>query len=119
LQAEKRTGQTNDGLDVLGALGVWRASGVRFESQGQATALEVRVTPHSRGIHLATPAWLGLPGGRAFDLQPVAPMMFRATDHVGRVTTFRVRGDRAELGVAGPDGSGLVTYQFDEHEAPR
>jgi hypothetical protein len=104
-------------VDVLG---VWRATGVRFESDGRSTALEVRVTPRSRGIRLETPGALGIPGGSVFDLQPVTPTMFRGTDRAGRVTTFRVDGPRrAELSLTGAGRSGVVTYQFDEHERPR
>jgi hypothetical protein len=99
--------------------GVWRASGVRFESHGQSTLLEVHVTPIPGGIHLETPIALDLPGGHAFDLQPAGAMTFRATDRVGRVVTFRVVAHRAELSVTGPGGSGAVTYQLDQHEPPR
>ena len=99
--------------------GVWRASGVRFESHGQSTMLEVHVTPIPGGIHLETPAALDLPGGQAFDLQPIGAMMFRVTDRMGRIVTFRVLAHRAELSVTGPGGSGVVTYQFDQHEPPR
>jgi hypothetical protein len=100
-------------------LGVWRATGVAFESHGQRTLLEVRVTAAPSGVHIVVPAVMGLPGGSAFDLARVAPMVYRATDRAGRITTFRVVGDRAELLVTGADGTGLVTYQFDEHEVPR
>jgi hypothetical protein len=96
--------------------GVWRASGVRFESHGQRTMLEVRVTPIPGGIHLETPVALDLPGGHAFDLQPVGEMTFRAVDRAGRVITFRVVAHRAELSATGPGGSGTVTYQLDVHE---
>jgi hypothetical protein len=100
-------------------LGVWRASGVRFESRGRRTSLEVRVTAIPRGIHLEVPTILGLPGGHWFDLRQVGPRVYRATDRVGRVTTFHVDGDRAELVVTGAGGAGVVTYQFDEHERSR
>jgi hypothetical protein len=62
---------------------------------------------------------LGLPGGHAFDLQQVARRVYRAADRVGRLVTFRVGRNRAELLVTGAGGSGLVTYQFDEHEPSR
>jgi hypothetical protein len=100
-------------------LGVWRATGVAFESHGQRTLLEVRVTAAPNGIHIVVSAVMRLPGGTAFDLVRVAPLVYRATDRAGRITTFRVVGDRAELLVTGADGTGLVTYQFDEHEVPR
>jgi hypothetical protein len=100
-------------------LGIWRATGLAFESHGHRTLLEARVTATQGGIHLVVPSEMGLPGGTAFDLTRVAPMVFRATDRVGRITTFRVAGTRAELLVTGTDGSGLVTFQFDEHEPPR
>jgi hypothetical protein len=100
-------------------LGLWRATGVAFESHGKRTLLEARVTAAPSGIHLVVPAVLGLPGGTAFDLARAAPMVYRATDRAGRITTFRVVGDRAELLVTGADGTGLVTYQFDEHESPK
>ena len=100
-------------------LGTWRAAGVAFESHGHRTLLEVRVTAARGGIHLDVPAVLGLPGGTAYDLARVAPKVYRATDRAGRITTFRVVGERAELIVTGADGTGLVTFQFDEHEVPR
>ena len=100
-------------------LGVWRATGVAFESHGHRTLLEARVTPMRDGIHLVVPAEMGLPGGTAFDLAHVAPLVYRATDREGRITTFRVAGGRAELLVTGTDGTGLVTFQFDGHELPR
>lgn len=98
-------------------LGVWRASGVRFESRGRNTVLEMEVTGIPGGVHVATPPELGLPVGPELDLRQVAPRIFRAMDAVGRVTTLRVLGThRAELSVTGPGGSGTVTYQFDERD---
>ncbi|MDQ6636025.1 MAG: hypothetical protein M3Z10_14835 [Gemmatimonadota bacterium] len=100
-------------------LSIWRATGVAFESHGHRTLLEARVIATRGGIHLVVPAEMGLPGGIAFDLPRVAPMVYRGTDGAQRVVTFRVAGGRAELLVTGANGDGLVTWQFDEHEPPR
>lgn len=99
-------------------LGLWRATGVVFESAGERTYLEVRVTGTPGGIHLQVPAALRLPA-TAFDLARVAPMVYRGTDRARSVTIFRVVGGRAELLVSGANGDGLVTWQFDEHEPPK
>ena len=99
-------------------LGLWRATGVVFESGGERTYLQVRVTGTPGGIHLEVPAALRLPA-TTFDLTRVAPMVYRGTDRARSVTIFRVVGGRAELLVSGANGDGLVTWQFDEHEPPK
>jgi hypothetical protein len=100
-------------------LGIWRATGVAFESHGHRTLLEARVMATRGGIHVVVPAEMGLPGGTEFDLSRVTPMVYRGTDAARRITTFRVAGGRAELLVTGANGDGLVTWQFDEHEPPQ
>jgi hypothetical protein len=110
-------GETFDEQDTV--LGIWRATGVAFESHGHRTLLEARVMATRGGIHLVVPAEMGLPGGTAFDLSRVALMVYRGTDRAHRVMTFRVVGGRAELLVSGANGDGLVTWQFDEHEPPK
>jgi hypothetical protein len=95
-------------------LGIWRATGVVFESHGERTVLEARVTGTPAGIHVVVPAALGLPW-TALDLTRVAPMVYRGADRARSVVTFRVAKGRAELLVTGANGDGLVTWQFDEH----
>ena len=99
-------------------LGIWRARGVVFESRGERTALEARVTATPSGIRVVVPKELGL-SGTTFDLARLAPLVYRGTDGAKRVTTFRVAGGRAELAVTGANGEGLVTWQFDEHQPPK
>jgi hypothetical protein len=104
-------------LDSRDVLGVWRASGVRFESHGRSTVMAMEVTAIPDGVHVETAMELGMPDGREGDLRQIAPRTFRATDALGRVTTLRVLGGhRADLTITGSGGSGTVTYQFDEHD---
>jgi hypothetical protein len=98
--------------------GLWRATGVAFESHGERTLLEVRVTGTTGGIRLAVPAAMRLPW-TTFELTRIAPLVYRGTDRARSIVTFRVAGGRAELAVTGAGGDGLVTYQFDEHGPPR